>query len=283
MDTKATEAIEPAEATRLRQACAAEDLTLNVVERLVDLNDRSQGRIVRVELGAKPPEEAPLPRSPRRRYGIRDTESFIAFALKYGHQQKSLIFVGEETVTLCIDEQADNDLEAREKEYATLYFQRSELAIRLINSIFGAPFSQEQMVGVLNELEPYITNFDDVYLPIRNIVSEGKITRERKLDSPKGTVVGVRFESSIGGGETAQIPTKAQMLVPLLEDDEGAEPYLCKLYVRLDTIFPLRAEQELQFRLRCQWRSAMKKRIENEVAKIREGLPEWPIMNGSFQ
>jgi len=257
-------------------------LVVDIVRGLVDETDPEKGRKIQLQVGPRLEDEPPLRRAPRRDHRIDSAASFVTFATRYGSIEASLIMadVQGHTVTLCIDEESKE-----EKEYATYNLPLSGVALAWQASIKGELFTQDSLLNLLRQQDPYITGAESIMEVLSEISTESITKRDRKLDTPDGTAVGVSFSSALTGKATAAIiPTSLQLCIPLLAEDMANHANWMSMEVRLDLVYPRSADESLTFRLRCcEWDACLLGRVRQIVVGIESELAGWIICYGAFR
>lgn len=209
-----------------------------------------------------------------RSHKIHDTESFIAYARRYGTAGKSLIFCGMEECTLVIDEQVSRG-------------QRETISMEVVTSSDWDAWSEMIEKGGTNhkELLQFLMrqehNLDDgtVLRSMQSMRMNATVNIESDLRD-EGNNIGITVKTS-AGEELQRFPKEFGIIIPILEQDD-AEPR--KITIRLNTQLPTEAGRGPVFSLVCsRWNQELERRIRDEISTIRTELEGWAVVHGVYQ
>lgn len=263
--------------TTLTEACAdnSKGFTLSLAKDL-DAGGGDHLTVTVAEAPKPPPLVAEyLQPISLRTHTLYDTQSLIDFAKKYGDPADSLIVVGDDKITLSLNEIDDRG----DRELITLDFERHP-DFKAWTGIMSAPQQHRTLLKAMIAVAHTIND-----PAILNAMRTVRATATVKFDSDlreSGDTVGVQFSSS-AGEDLIKFPKSFVLDLPVLADDSDDESSVEYIHpeIRLEVQMPSRADEPVLFVLTCpEWRALYRKRIKTEVDILRAALTNWTIVRG---
>jgi len=209
-----------------------------------------------------------------RKHGLGDTESFIAYAQRYGTPDRSLIFYNEQHATLTLDEQVDRG----DREVVTLDFRESE-DWRDWSEVLGRPKGHREL---LNFLVNHEHTLDDAAIiePLRTLRMKSTVNIDSDVQDT-GDTIGIVFNTN-GNEELKKFRRVIPLRLPVLEQDVDDADRYESVELRMEVTLPQRSEEAPKFTLNCSvWRTVKVRRVRAEGQVIREALGDgWTVVHG---
>lgn len=222
-----------------------------------------------------PPLDERETKPPYRKHTVNDSESLIAMAKRYGSKEKSIIFIGDECVSLVLDEEPA----IGKRETIKLTFQPSQDWQDWDNIVNNNEVEHRTFVKFLQSHEDNLQN-GDILIALMSVQATAKVAMNSEV-ADMGEKFGIQFQTE-KSEKTANIPKQFAISIPVLdEDNDGGK--LQTVTLKLDVVMPRDANAPvLKFRVySSKWSAAWRERISHEESIIRKGLPDYTIVKGA--
>lgn len=211
-----------------------------------------------------------------RAHLIEDTESFIAYCLRYGDPKDSLVLYSDACAVLSVKEEVDRG----NRELIRLPFSEST-DWKDWSAILGKSQSHKDLLRFLMTHEHNLA--DPVVL---KSMQSMKINSTVNIESDirdEGNSVGI-FVKTNAGDELKKFPKQFEIRLPVLDQDGNGEESDAEAPIRLDVRLPDDPKQGPSFTLFCSvWKQIKRGRIDAEGMKIHDGLTGWTVIHGMHQ
>lgn len=210
-----------------------------------------------------------------RAHVLTDTDSFVAYAHKYGTAEKSVVIVGTEGATLTLEEQPEKG----GRETMTLTLPKAEDFIEWSEAV-GAALDHRQLLTFLMEHEDNLLD-PKVLLAMQSVKATSTVNYESDIRDD-GKTLGVVFKSQ-AGDELKSFPKAFDVVLPVLEADEADKGQWAKVNVKLTIDMPTTPQGKPTFTLFCpELRTVHKQRIRAEANLLRDALDGWLVIEGTY-
>ena len=208
-----------------------------------------------------------------RAHEVEDVESLVAIAQKYSDNVRGLVLYTDEGAQLVLDETRDRGA----REIVSLQFVKSpELMAweRLLESALEHRHLLQHLIVNQHTL-------DEAAIIDRMRVIRPSWTAKHDSDLRiEENVFGVVFKVN-AGDELVKFPRTIPVNLPILEKDLGDSSLWARETVKLEVNLPTKPDQAVSFTLYAPTLGiAVRKRIDEELAKVRAALPDWTIVRG---
>lgn len=229
---------------------------------------------IEVKESLKPHDEW-RPPADYRAHKIETTSSFIAYATRYGDEDKSLVFVSDTGAALVIDEQPEEG----SREVVTMDLPQAD-DWKEWSATLGKPLLHKQLLEFLLVHEANLSD-PGVLAAITSVKVNSTVNYESDIKDD-GKTVGLVFKTTQAGEELKKFPKTFPISVPALQSDEGGDRWQ-PATIRLEVNLPNEPQGKPTFTLYCSnWRHLLKQRIEREVDAIATALKGWTVVHGNF-
>lgn len=210
-----------------------------------------------------------------RKHEIRDTESFIGFARRYGTKEKSLVFYHENGAELVLDELVSRG----KRELITMPILESD-EWQGWSALLHRDLTHKELLLGLRKLEHTLEDAT-ILLTMSSIRMNSTVNAESDLRDD-GSSLGVAIKTS-AGEEIKKFPKKVTIRVPVLEQD-ALEDKAVEAMIAVEIVMPDKPGCLPTFVLRCSiWKQIKRRRVSEEGKVIREALEGWTVVHGKHQ
>lgn len=252
---------------------AGKGFTLGVMAGEDENGDVDPHNVIVTVTETLPPVDDYVPPSKLRAHVLHDTDSFIAYAQKYGNADESLVFISEDEAVFTIEEV----IWEGDRERVCMPFKKT--------------MEFEQWSKILNNPMPHRTLFKSLTLLTHTLEDATILERLRKMkvdvqvvhdsDIQEGDeTLGILVKS--GKGEDLQkFPKTFEIAVPVMDQDLVDRESWLVAEVRLQIDLPVNQDQSPAFTLLCsEWAVLTRQRIKIEMDAIRDGLEHFTVVMG---
>ncbi|MFP4145322.1 MAG: hypothetical protein ACLFV3_09275 [Phycisphaeraceae bacterium] len=223
-----------------------------------------------------PPIDEHIPLADLRRHRVDNTESFVAYAQKYGDAEKSLIFYNDAGATLILDE----SIERGQRETASLEFERSD-EWDAWGGVIGDSLGHRRLLNFLT-LYSHTLDTPEILASMASAKANVTVDIDSSLKEDQKTV-GYLVKSS-AGSELQQFPKELRISVPVLDVDVEDPEAWAQLTLRLHIDLPAEPGGKVTFSLLCPgWDAVLRGRTRREADKLRAGLEGFTILRGRME
>lgn len=222
-----------------------------------------------------PPHDEYEPPAAYRDHTIRDTESFVDYAKRYGTQKESIVLYNTQKATLVINE----FILKGQRETVELPFLTSP-DWQAWSGMLNKQVSHRELMNFLMRQEHNLAG-GEVLASMQSLKINSVINHESDIRDD-GQTVGIMVKTS-AGDELKKFPKSFDLIIPILEQDVDASRW-ANVEVRMNIMLPTEAKQGAMFTLICStWPQDLILRIKKEGDAIRAGLPEWTVVHGVYE
>lgn len=215
-----------------------------------------------------------IPPSACRCHAIGDTESFIAFAGKYGSPDKSLVLFNDVSCTLVLDE----SVSAGDRESARMAFTQSP-EFMAWSGMIGRPVVHKQLLAFLL-LNTHTIDSPAILDAMRSVRFNAVVDSQSDIMEDAKTI-GVMVKTG-AGEQLKQFPKEFVVNVPVLEQDAIETTNWRMVTIRLHMDLPERPQDTVAFTLLCsEWNLLVRQRVSEEMSQVRDALEDWTIVRGT--
>lgn len=236
--------------------------------------DANGTKTVRYEVGRPvTPADTFEPPPPWRSHHVEDVASLVAYALRYGDQEDSVVFFNDAECKLVLSETPDDG--ERERVRLAWKFSAEWLAWQ---QLLSAKPTHRQLFDFLIERQSTLRD-PKVFEAFRRIRYDmnAKAESDVQLD---GETMGISFTAK-KGDELVKLPRLLDLIVPVLEADALRPDLWVHLCMHIEARMPRSHQEELTFKFFCpEFEMVRRERINREVEALRAGLPDWLVVRG---
>lgn len=212
---------------------------------------------------------------PWRAHRIEDVESLIGLAKKYSGADRGLILYTDEGATLSLDETKERG----KRELVRMLFAFSDELEAWQGLVGGELMQHRRLFDAILKLQHTLLT-PAIIDAMRTVKVAWNVNTEvdTRID---GDTFGV-FYKSTAGNELVKFPREFEITLPVLDKDVVDDRAWVTVAVRLEIQMPKKPEEPVLFQLMAPKLSmAVRRRIDDEFAKVREALSEWTIVRGT--
>lgn len=223
------------------------------------------------------PHDEYEPPAAYRAHAIKDTESFVGYATRYGDSKASLILFSDAGAMLSLNEQ----VEKGDRELVWMSFDESDDWKEWTNALKAGSNHRDLLRFLMahehNLVEPAVLK------AMQSMKMNSTVNVESDVKDD-GETVGIVMKTS-AGEELKRFPKSFYIHLPILQQDVAAENQSEKLArISLEVVMPDQPMKGPTFLLHCStWRQIKQVRINEEGERIREGLPGWTVVQGEHK
>ena len=266
------------EARRVLEAAKNGDGENIDLQELVDALGRLDDALARTSIEVKqslPPRDEYEKPVDWRAHEIRDTESFVRYAQRYGSADRSLIMFSVDGCTLTLDEQ----VERGDREVIRYPFEASEDRVDWGRAL-GKEMSHRDLLRFLMNHEH---NLDDaeVLKTLRTLKVKATVDIDSDVQDD-GEKIGIVFNNGGDGESLKKFKRRIGVTVPVLAQDITDAGAWLSTEVRLEVALPDEPNKPPKFSLHCStWDQLLRRRAAEEGESIRQALGDgWAVIHG---
>ena len=210
-----------------------------------------------------------------RDHALHDTESFIAYASRYGTKERSLVLFDKSKFTLVIDELAERG--DRETIDMAVVFSPDWIAW---GNMLNKPLKHRELLNFALRQEH---NFNEggVLASMQSMRINSVVNLESDIRDD-GNNIGITIKTN-AGEELRKFPKQFTLNLPVLEQDIDSD-ILTVAKIRLNIALPTEAKDGPVFTLYCSaWDQVAISRIRAEGDVVRKALKDWTVVHGAFK
>lgn len=210
----------------------------------------------------------------RREYSLTSMQAVVDLVTRKGSTENTVIFYDRDAVRVVLDDTVQD----RPQDIAEYQFTLSDQMQNWM-SIFSTRLNQRQLVHFLKRIEPSeLENVDMLIANVRKLQVVTAITGDYEFDEHGN--VSVMYRESNGKEGLMALPAMMEPCLPILNESD----FELVIGVELELIKPKADDERPLVVLTCPKMDVyVKEAVAYEVCKLKQLLPEYLILAGSWR